>query len=70
MEDCRHIADPEDRHADASERLPADFNHADLVAHARAVRRPCLYLSGTRPYSSRVRHLTSATSSRLDRQAR
>ena len=34
MEDCRYIANTKDRHADAGERLPADFNRAGLVANS------------------------------------
>jgi len=46
VENRRHNADTQDRHTITADRLPANIDHAGVVAVARAIRRPEVHLPG------------------------
>ena len=46
MENRHHNADTQDRHTSTAQQLPANIDHAGLVAVARAIRPPEVYLPG------------------------
>jgi len=47
VENRRHNADTQDRHANPAERLPANIDHPGPLAVARAICRQELYLPGS-----------------------
>ena len=69
VQDCRCIADPQDCHADAARRATSGRFQSRRSCRARSSASSSVPTS-TRHYCSRVRHLTSATSSRSDRRDR